>query len=164
MFDKKSCLVCEKDLGRFTSLRGSAAAGNPKKIWECISEGLDTTLFLPDDYTSDDLLCAYCTGKWTGMTKKRIEKYKEKWNAGGVIQFKNERIAILHRSAKFELQFVVAFDDLTKEGYRCVAQDEGMQAEMGLPGISLSGGLNSYYFFQKIECVSCGVNTDSARA
>ena len=55
----------------------------------------------------------------------RSEEYKKHWDKNGVIQFKNERIAILHRMVGAQVQFIVAFDDLTKEGYRLMAQDEG---------------------------------------
>ena len=80
----------------------------------------------------------------------RHDSYKSAWDKNGVIQFKNERIAILQRMHGSQVQFIIAFDDLTREGYRLMAQDEGKE---GIMGSSLSGGLNSYYYFQKIECV-----------
>jgi len=39
--------------------------------------------------------------------------------------------------------------DLTKEGYRLMAQDEGKSGSSG----GLSGGVDSYYYFQKMEYV-----------
>lgn len=42
------------------------------------------------------------------------------------------------------------FDDLTKEGYRCIAHDEGKEAGSEL---GATGGVNSYFYFQKMEYV-----------
>lgn len=77
--------------------------------------------------------------------EKRINEYKKYWDKNGVIQFKNERIAILHKTWGMQVQFIIAYDDLTRQGYRCVAQDEGRTAG----GV----GINSYYYFQKIEYI-----------
>ena len=79
----------------------------------------------------------------------RSEEYKDSWNKNGIVQFKNERIAILQRAWGAQVQFIVAFDDLTKEGYRLMAIDEGKTGG----GDGYSGGMNSYYYFQKIEFV-----------
>lgn len=80
---------------------------------------------------------------------KREPEYKINWNKNGVIQFKNERIAILHRMWGSQVEFIIAFDDLTKEGYRLMVIDEGKTADAG----GLSGGVSSYYYFQKITFV-----------
>lgn len=80
---------------------------------------------------------------------RREPEYKEKWNKNGIIQFKNERIAILQRSWGQQVQFIIAFDDLTKEGYRLMAQDEGKTGGDN----TFSGGVNSYWYFQKMEYV-----------
>ena len=45
------------------------------------------------------------------------------------------------------MEFIVAFDDLTKEGYRLLAHDEGKEASSG----SITGGINSYFYFQKTD-------------
>ena len=79
----------------------------------------------------------------------RAIEYKAKWNKNGVIEFKNERITILRRVKVAQVQFIVAYDDLTKEGYRLMAQDEGMTVSTG----GLTGGAVSTYYFQKIEYV-----------
>jgi hypothetical protein len=79
----------------------------------------------------------------------RSAEYKQNWNKDGIIQFKNERIAILKRVVGAQVQFIVAYDDLTKEGYRLMAIDEGMQAQ----GTGITGGVNSFYYFQKMEYV-----------
>ncbi|MDE0526603.1 MAG: hypothetical protein OXM00_08965 [Paracoccaceae bacterium] len=80
---------------------------------------------------------------------ERVDEYKRVWDKSGVIQFKNERMAILHRIMGAQVQFIIAFDDLTREGYRCVAQDEGKEASGG----TFAGGVDSYYYFQKIEYI-----------
>jgi hypothetical protein len=42
-----------------------------------------------------------------------------------VIQYKTEHIAVLQKTwVTQEVEFIIAFDDLTKEGYRLMAIDE----------------------------------------
>jgi len=82
--------------------------------------------------------------------KTRIGDYKKDWNKRGIIQFKNERIAILQRVWGSQVEFIIAFDDLTREGYRCIAHDEGKE---GGSGLGATGGINSYFYFQKMEFV-----------
>ena len=86
--------------------------------------------------------------KWIDPT--RHDEFKSKWNKSGVIQFKSERIAILQRKWGEQVQFLMAFDDLTKEGYRLMAIDEGKEASGG----NIAGGVNSYYYFQNMKYVS----------
>ena len=43
--------------------------------------------------------------------------YKSEWDKKNVVQFKNERIAILENKHGNQVQFIVAFDQVTKEGY-----------------------------------------------
>lgn len=83
--------------------------------------------------------------------KKRSSEYKTHWNKNGVIQFKNERIAILQRMWGSQVEFIVAYDDLTKEGYRLMAIDEGKEGGQASGGFT--GGVNAYFYFQKIELV-----------
>jgi hypothetical protein len=80
-----------------------------------------------------------------GDLNGRADYYKQFWDKNGVIQFKNERLAILQRTWGLQVQFIVAFDDLTNEGYELKAIDEGKTA-----GDSYTGGQNSYYYFQKM--------------
>ena len=82
--------------------------------------------------------------------QKRSPKYKVEWDKNGIIQFKNERIAILQRMWGAQVEFIVAFDDLTNEGYRLMAIDEGKTAD---GGAGFSGGANAYFYFQKMEYV-----------
>ncbi len=80
----------------------------------------------------------------------RVSQYKPNWNKGGVIEYKDEFCAMLHRSATTQVEFIIAFSDLTREDYRLMTQDESVNGNMDV----LTGGLNSYYYFQNIEYVS----------
>ena len=79
----------------------------------------------------------------------RVDDYKPLWDKNGIIQFKNEQIAILKRAIGVQVEFIIAFDDLTKEGYRLIVIDEGKETGMG----GLGGGISSYFYFQKRELV-----------
>jgi predicted amidophosphoribosyltransferase len=72
----------------------------------------------------------------------RVERYKPIWDKDGVIQFKSEHVAILQRKFGVQVEFIIAFEDLTKEGYELKALDEGKES-------SFSSGVNSFYYFQK---------------
>lgn len=78
--------------------------------------------------------------------KERVEQYKPLWDKNGVIQFKNNNVAILKRSLGQQVEFIIAFDDLTKEGFELKVVDEGKSG--GANG--LTGGINSFYYFQKL--------------
>lgn len=78
-----------------------------------------------------------------------LSEVKSKWDKRGVVEYKDDNVAILRRVVGQQVEFIAAFSQLTKEGYRLMAQDEGMQA-----GGSVSGGVNSTYYFQKISLVS----------
>jgi len=112
---------------------------------------------VPDGMTEEDRICyndfMALTDHKAGADfklKTRIAEYKKDWNKRGIIQFKNERIAILQRVWGSQVEFIIAYDDLTNEGYRCIAHDEGKEGGSGLGG---TGGVNSYFYFQKIEHV-----------
>jgi hypothetical protein len=77
----------------------------------------------------------------------RTHEYKLFWRKNGIIQFKNERMAILKRQVGAQVEFIVAFDDLTKEGYLLRAIDEGRSVDGGIG----TGGTTSYYYFQKMS-------------
>jgi len=78
----------------------------------------------------------------------RVEQYKPLWDKNGVIQYKDEFVAILARSWGRQVEFIIGFSDLTKEGYQLMAIDEGKSGGDSSGGIT--GGLSSYYYFQKI--------------
>ena len=82
---------------------------------------------------------------------QRIEEYKPSWDKDGVIQYKTEFIAILQRSWGMQVEFIIAFEDLTKEGYRLMAIDEGKSGGDSSGGFT--GGVNSYYYFQNMKYV-----------
>jgi len=140
----QSCYICKKELGRL-SMKHS-----PKDI-------LNKKAQVPDGMTEEDRICyndfIALTDHKKGSDyklKTRIGDYKKDWNKRGIIQFKNERIAILQRVWGEQVEFIIAFDDLTKEGYRCIAHDEGKE---GGSGLGATGGINSYFYFQKMEFV-----------
>lgn len=47
------------------------------------------------------------------------------WDKDGVFQFKTDHIAILQRKLGMQVEFIIAFEDLTKEGYELKTVDEG---------------------------------------
>lgn len=122
---------------------------------------------IPDGMTDKDRICISCLEIQKKMAKgddagverweaerdlqNRTKDYKPKWNKDGTIQYKDENCAILKRSIGSQVQFIIAYSDLTKEGYRLMAIDEGKTAGGG--SIDISGGVSSYYYFQKIELV-----------
>lgn len=79
------------------------------------------------------------------------DQFKSQWDKNGVIQFKNEHIAILQRTWGAQVQFIIAYDQLTKEGYRLMAIDEGKSGGQASGGFT--GGVNAYFYFQKIDYV-----------
>ncbi len=130
----------------------------------------ETGILAPQGMSGEDKVCSKCMITLQNSqkiddteSKKEMEselanlmikgrEYKTKWNKDGIIQFKNERIAILKRMWGKQVEFIVAYDDLTNQGYRLMAHDEGKEGSAG----GISGGINSYFYFQKIEFVSVG--------
>ena len=82
----------------------------------------------------------------------RCRPVQSGWDKNGVIQYKTEYIAILQRSWGSQVEFIIAFDDLTREGYRLMAVDEGKSGGQSSGGFT--GGVNAYFYFQKIKYVS----------
>ena len=78
------------------------------------------------------------------------DRFKATWDKKGTIVYKNERIAILKASTeKFEL-FLVAFDQVTKEGYRLMGSGIGLDSVSQWTG--LAGGSNTtYLYFQRMK-------------
>jgi len=128
---------------------------------------LDADITLFDGFTNDSAICKECYDTKKGEAKEskqqakgklkevlvglqaRVPEFKERWDKNGIIQYKDEIIAILKRAVGAQVEFIIAFHDLTKEGYRLMAIDEGKEAGVG----GLTGGIASYYYFQKIEFV-----------
>lgn len=73
-----------------------------------------------------------------------VEEYKPLWDKDGVIQFKSNNIAILQRKLGTLVEFIIGFDDVTREGNDLRAVDEGKES-------SFSSGMNSFYYFQKFS-------------
>ena len=77
------------------------------------------------------------------------DRIKATWDKKNVVQFKNERIAILKNEHNKQVQFIAAFDQVLKEGYVLIgnAPDQGGQS-----GLSKSIGGSSaaeIFYFQK---------------
>ena len=65
--------------------------------------------------------------------------YKSEWDKKNVVQFKNERIAILENKHGYLVQFIVAFDQVTKEGYSLMGVSTPQDAGV------------SHFYFQKMK-------------
>ena len=85
----------------------------------------------------------------TRLTDVRHDEFKKNWQKNRVVQFKNDKIAILMRAHASQVQFIVAFDQVTREGFRLMAIDEGKEVQAG----NFGGGTSSYYYFQKMDYV-----------
>ncbi len=83
------------------------------------------------------------------LTKLLHDEYKEQWDKNGVVQLKTDRMAILQRIWGQQVQFCVACDQLTKEGYRLMAIDEGQTAGT----VTYTAGINAYFYFQKMKYI-----------
>lgn len=78
---------------------------------------------------------------------ERAKLYKSMWDKNGVIQFKSEYICILQKKWRSQVEFIVAFEDLTRDGYRLMAIDSAGKSSDDI----VPAGTESYYYFQKIE-------------
>jgi len=76
--------------------------------------------------------------------KDRVERYKPMWDKDGVIQFKSDNIAILQKLGS-QVEFIIAFEDLTKEGYELKGIDLAKESS------SFSDGVDFFYYFQKFN-------------
>jgi len=85
--------------------------------------------------------------------EKRYDEIEKRFHKHETIMYKDEYCAIVKKIEDFA--FIKAFSDLTREGYRLMAQDEGGQFHLGIASV----GAGSYYFFQKIEYVTLSDNT-----
>ena len=83
------------------------------------------------------------------LTSSKHDEFKAQWDKTGLVQFKNDKIAILKRMVGQQVQFIVAYDKITEEGYRLMAIDEGITAQ----GSGFSGGASAYFYFQKMDYV-----------
>ena len=84
------------------------------------------------------------------MIATEHDRFKATWDKKGTVVYKNERIAILKASTeKFE-RFHVAFDQVTKEGYRLMGSGKGLDSVSQWTG--LAGSENAtYLYFQRMK-------------
>ena len=76
--------------------------------------------------------------------------YKSEWDKKGTVVYKNERIAILKAENGKVVQFLVAFDQVTKEGYRLMGSGIGLDSVSQWTG--LAGTANAtYIYFQRMK-------------
>ena len=83
------------------------------------------------------------------LTKALHDETKSQWDKNGVVQYKDEGLVILQRMWGQQVQFIIACSQITKEGYRLMAIDEGKEGSSG----GFSGGVNAYFYFQKMDYV-----------
>ena len=77
--------------------------------------------------------------------------YKFQWDKKNVVQFKNERIAILKNEQNKQVQFIVAFDQVLKEGYVLIGTADSQDASSNIMK-GMGGGSNSVmFYFQKAK-------------
>ena len=157
---KAICYVCKEMKGY---LQGGPPTYTVKDYW--------TSPHIPKGMIETDRVCFDCYSKvkkdvleYKKEHKMEIKNYekkenleqeiieseiKGKWDKSSTIEYKDEYCAILQKMIRNKVQFIKAFSDLTKEGYRLMTQDEGSSISFG----GVSGGMNSYYYFQKIKYV-----------
>lgn len=149
---KQACFVCHKELGTLS-------------IKFPYSDFLVRRIQVPEGMQPGDITCKDCIenqkqadkddakeaklqiSQLTAELYKHTPEYKKSWDKNGIIQFKNEQIAILKRSWGAQVEFIIAFDDLTTQGYELKAIDEGKTGDAQ----GISGGINSYYYFQRFH-------------
>jgi hypothetical protein len=79
------------------------------------------------------------------------DRFKATWDKKGTVVYKNERIAILKAENGKVVQFLVAFDQVTKEGYRLMGSGVGLDAQStGLAGLGGTSNI-TYLYFQKMK-------------
>ena len=79
------------------------------------------------------------------------DRIKATWDKKNVVQFKNERIAILKNEHNKQVQFIAAFDQVLKEGYVLIGTADG-QDSTGMMSKSMGGTANStMFYFQKAK-------------
>ena len=117
----------------------------------------------PIRFQDYDFLCEACFDKIDKQQKERHQsshqfknqmneilrkknEYEKHWDKDGIVQFKNERIAILLRMLLKQVEFIIAFDDLVAEGYELVGIDESREPN---PHGGWDIGGESYFYFQK---------------
>lgn len=135
------------------STKGSLPKGFEKTVQQTPEFQSDPQIFVPDSSILNDMSSTIpmTVEQLKQFISLKHDQYKAQWDKNGIIQFKNERIAILQRMWGQQVQFIVACDQLTKEGYRLMVIDEGKSGGQSSGGFT--GGVNAYFYFQKMEYV-----------
>lgn len=81
--------------------------------------------------------------------QQRVAQYKPLLDRKGVIVYKDEYCVILQKMKSKQVEFIIAFSDLTKEGYQLMARD----VSEVIHNISSRDDTSLYYYFQKIDFV-----------
>jgi len=85
------------------------------------------------------------------MIATEHDRFKATWDKKGTVVYKNERIAVLKAENGRVVQFLVAFDQVTKEGYRLMESGVGLDKQSTLAG-GLGGTSNiTYLYFQRMK-------------
>ena len=109
------------------------------------------TILKQETHVDDKTDTVMSAAKLRGIIVNYASAYKEQWDKNGVVQFKNEHVAILQRFWGQQVQFIIAYDQITKEGYRLMAIDEGKSGGQASGGFT--GGVNAYFYFQRMKYV-----------
>ncbi len=149
---KQECFVCDKNIGKFTFTY------HEKDLF-------DLRIIPPNNFDKSHCICEACVDQMKKQKEEeeivkkpecveraeqlisKIPDYKMRWDKTGIIQFKNERMAVLNRIWGRQVEFIIAYDELTNEGYQLMAVDDGRVPSSE----GISTGLNSYFYFQKID-------------
>ena len=157
----QQCFVCEKNIGRLSigfSIKDlehnnkeipNGMSLNDKTCSECYTDFPKSKINFKEEQKQLEKESSTEQKQIMDDIISRVPEYKRRWNKGGVVQYKDEYCAILHRTWGQQVEFIIAYSDLTKEGYRMMAQDEGKTGSGG----GFTGGIDSYYYFQKISFV-----------
>ena len=148
----ENCCICDKKLGilaKWSKKEFPGFENDPRVHAMSDEDRVCTDCMVAIKNQEKDEKKSELKGRFEEINKRTAE-YKEHWDKNGVVQFKNERIAILKRAVGAQVQFIIAYDDLTKEGYRLMAIDEGKE----IAGGGITGGSSAYFYFQKIDYVT----------
>ena len=77
--------------------------------------------------------------------------YNSEWDKKNVVQFKNERIAILKNEHNKQVQFIAAFDQVLKEGYVLIGISPDQAGQSGFSKSMGGGSAADIFYFQKMK-------------
>jgi len=138
-----SMIIGGNSASTFTSAESSPMGGKPPTTTNHVESSPPKTI------QTQRLSSTTSSEQLRQLTKTLHDQYKAQWDKNGVVQIKTQSLAILQRMWGQQVQFIVACDQLSKEGYRLMAIDEGKEGNSG----GFSGGINAYFYFQKIDYV-----------